>query len=391
MFQPAILALADGSIWQGYSIGVVGETVGEVVFNTAMSGYQEIITDPSYAQQIITFSYPHIGNVGCNLEDNEASSIHAAGVIVRDCCQTPSNWRQTESLSTFLQSHGVIAIAGLDTRALVQKIATSGAQHGCIMAGYVEPSHAVEVASHYPGLLGMDLASTVSTHIPYLWSEGLWALGLGYTKKPESTGCHMVVYDYGVKQTILRQLSARGCRVTVVPAKTLASEVMALKPDGILLSNGPGDPAACDYAIQAAKELIHYGLPILGICLGHQILAIACGLETLKMKFGHHGANHPVQNLRTKQVIITSQNHGFAVGEPDISLPIEITHRSLFDGTIQGFRHKTLPIMGIQGHPEAAPGPHDFSLLFDEFLALVKSVEFSNPACVFDEHAIINE
>lgn len=391
VLKPAILALADGSIWHGYSVGIEGKTtVGEVVFNTAMSGYQEIITDPSYAEQMITFSYPHIGNVGCNTEDHEATNVYATGIIVRDLCTYPSNWRQQQSLSEFLIAHKVVAIAGLDTRALVKKITAEGAQHGCIMTGDIDPKEAIASAKAFSGLQGVDLAVQVTTDSVYEWTSGQWQLGQGYTEySSDPDGFHIVVYDFGAKQSILRHLCDRQCRVTVVPAKTPVAELMELQPDGVLLSNGPGDPAACDYAILAAKQLMERGVPVFGICLGHQILALACDLQTEKMKFGHHGANHPVQEIATKKVFITSQNHGFTVSDNAMADTIEITHRSLFDGSVQGFKHTHLPVMGVQGHPEAGPGPHDFHTVFDDFIALVHQSKRVMPdACV---DAVVNE
>ena len=373
MSEPAILALADGSIWRGYSVGAQHQfAIGEIVFNTAMSGYQEIITDPSYAQQIVVFSYPHIGNVGCNAEDNEASKVYAAGIIVRDLCSTPHNWRQQQSLTEFLKKQQIVAIAGLDTRALVKKITAEGAQRGCIMAGVIDESLAVERARSYAGLEGVDLASKVSTLRPYSWTQGKWDIQQGYQEHLQTTGYHIVVYDFGVKLSILRSLYARDCRVTVVPALTTVDEVVALQPDGIVLSNGPGDPAACDYAIIATQRLLELHIPLFGICLGHQILALACGLRTEKMKFGHHGANHPIQHLASQKIMITSQNHGFTVAEPDMTNLIQITHRSLFDGSIQGLKHTLYPAIGVQGHPEASPGPHDSESMFDDFMEVIQ-------------------
>jgi len=387
--RPAILALADGSIWQGSAIGVNdGLAVGEVVFNTTMYGYQEVITDPSYCGQMITFSYPHIGNVGCNPEDFEATKVYAQGVIVRDMSYYPSNWRSRQSLDDFLKAHKVVGIAGIDTRALVKKITAEGAQHGCIMSGDIDQQHAIAKAQSFSGLLGVDLAKQVTTQEIYQWTSGEWLPTQGYVEYQPEQKTHIVVYDYGVKHSILRQVCQRNCRVTVVPAQTSASQVIALQPDGIVLSNGPGDPAACDYAITAAKELISAKIPLLGICLGHQILALACGLKTEKMSFGHHGANHPVQNLVTKKVHISSQNHGFTVSKEVVSKDIEITHQSLFDGTIQGFRHVHLPILSMQGHPEAGPGPHDMYSIFDDFINLIQLHRKSD---VVNFNTIVNE
>lgn len=352
---PAILVLADGSVFRGVSIGAEGCTVGEVVFNTAMTGYQEILTDPSYAEQIITLTYPHIGNTGINPEDNESTRVHAAGLVIRECSPIVSNWRATESLPDYLKRNKVVAIANIDTRRLTRILRDKGAQNGCLMAGDVDEALALKKAKAFAGLNGKDLAKVVSRT----------------TITSAHTPTHTVIYDFGVKENIIRALEARGCKVTIVPAETPAEAVLKLNPKAIVLSNGPGDPAACDYAIAAAKKFIEKKLPILGICLGHQILSLALGAKTLKMKFGHHGANHPVKDVRTGKVFITSQNHGFCVDEKTLPADVEITHISLFDGSLQGFRHKTLPIMAFQGHPEAGPGPNEMMQLFDEFMALI--------------------
>lgn len=354
--DPAILALADGSVFQGFSVGASGQTQGEVVFNTAMTGYQEILTDPSYSQQIVTLTYPHIGNTGINSDDFESSRAFAAGLVIRECSPIVSNWRATQSLPDFLKAQGIVAIAGVDTRRLTRLLSTKGAQSGCIITGDVDPEMAIVKARAFPGLNGKDLAIEVSTKQSYDFAQG--------------NSHHIVVVDYGVKYNILRLLAQRNCRVTVVPATLSAKEILALKPHGVVLSNGPGDPAACDYAIKTIRELLTTQIPLFGICLGFQLLALACGAKTRKMKFGHHGANHPVQQVETKKVYITSQNHGFCV---DIdTLPDELmpTHISLFDQTLQGFRHKTLPVIAFQGHPEAAPGPNDIVCLFDDFIKM---------------------
>ena len=368
MSVPAVLALADGTIFRGQSIGAKGNTTGEVVFNTAMTGYQEILTDPSYARQIVTLTYPHIGNTGTTPEDLEASQIHAAGLVIRDLPPRASSWRMSESLREFLERGRVVAIAGIDTRKLTRILRDKGAQAGCIMTGErVDEAAAVKAARMFPGLKGMDLAKVVSTKRVYQWNEG--------TVWPESSRqpirahqrLHVVAYDFGVKRNILRLFADHGCRVTVVPAQTSAKEVLELAPDGVFLSNGPGDPEPCDYAIRATQELLETDIPIFGICLGHQILGLATGARTVKMKFGHHGANHPVQDLDTGRVLITSQNHGFAVDEATLPPNVRATHRSLFDGTLQGIALKDKPAFGFQGHPEASPGPHDLRSLFDRF------------------------
>lgn len=368
---PAILALADGSIFQGFSIGAPGQTIGEVVFNTAMTGYQEILTDPSYSRQLVTLTYPHIGNVGVNPEDVESTRIHAAGLIIRDLPALASNFRSRQTLPEYLKSEGIVAIVGIDTRRLTRILRDKGAQSGAIIAGHdVTPGQAVELARSFGGLAGLDLAKVVTTDKPYVWNETEWKLGEGYGKQI-APKFHVVAYDFGVKYNILRMLAERGCKVTVLPATASAAEALALKPDGIFLSNGPGDPEPCDYAIAAARELIESGLPTFGICLGHQIMALACGAKTVKMKCGHHGANHPVQDLDTKQVMITSQNHGFAADADTLPANCRVTHVSLFDGTLQGFERTDRPAFCFQGHPEASPGPHDIAPLFDRFVGLM--------------------
>lgn len=377
-FPPAILALADGTVFLGISIGATGSTTGEVVFNTAMTGYQEILTDPSYCQQIVTLTYPHIGNYGVNEEDVEASKIHAAGLIIRDLPLIASNFRSRQSLPDYLRKQGTAAIANVDTRKLTRMLRTKGAQNGCIVglaAGEeVTPARidkAVAAASGAPNMAGLDLAKVVSAQQPYEWTQTEWHLGTGYGEQ-KSANHHVVAYDYGVKKNILRMLAQRGCRVTVVPAMTSASEVRKLKPDGIFLSNGPGDPQPCDYAIEATRELIDAGYPTFGVCLGHQFMALASGAKTFKMKFGHHGANHPVKDLDNGRVSITSQNHGFAVDENTLPANLRATHVSLFDGTLQGLARTDKPAFCFQGHPEASPGPHDIGYLFDRFTGLME-------------------
>ena len=374
----AILALADGSVFEGVSIGAAGDSVGEVVFNTAITGYQEILTDPSYSHQIVTLTYPHIGNVGANPEDAESTRIHAAGLVIRDLPLLDSNFRRAEGLAQYLQRHGTVAIADIDTRRLTRLLRTVGAQNGCIVALPAGEAVSAELreravarAKATPSLAGMDLAKVVSTPEAYAWTGSAWALGRGYVQR-QADGPHVVVYDFGVKHNILRLLAERGCRVSVVPAQTAASAVLAMRPDGVLLSNGPGDPEPCDYAITAARELMQRGVPVFGICLGHQILALAAGARTFKMKFGHHGANHPVRDLDTGRVSITSQNHGFAVDSDSLPANLRATHVSLFDGTLQGFAYTDRPAMGFQGHPEASPGPHDIGELFDRFTAMMQ-------------------
>ena len=370
---PAILALADGSIFQGLSIGAAGHTSGEVVFNTAMTGYQEILTDPSYSRQIVTLTYPHIGNTGVNPEDVESDRVHAAGLIIRDLPLQVSNFRATQSLSDYLKAENIVAIAGIDTRMLTRILREKGAQSGAIVAGAdATAGMALERARAFTGIAGMDLAKVVSTTKPYEWTQTEWKLGSGYGKQT-APKFHVVAFDYGVKYNILRMLAERGCKVTVLPAQSSAAEAMALKPDGIFLSNGPGDPEPCDYAIAAARELIEAGMPTFGICLGHQIMALASGARTLKMKCGHHGANHPVQDLDTKQVHITSQNHGFAVDQASLPANCRVTHVSLFDGSLQGFARTDRPAFCFQGHPEASPGPHDIAPLFDRFVAMMET------------------
>ncbi len=371
MRVPAILALADGSTFHGSSIGAEGIGVGEVVFNTAMSGYQEILTDPSYCRQIVTLTYPHIGNVGTNPEDEESDRVHAAGLVIRDLPRMASNFRMRAPLSDYLVAHGVPAIAGIDTRRLTRLLREKGAQNGCIMAGRVDVDEAIAHARACPSMAGQDLARVVTCARPYVWTEGEWSLGRGFVV-PAPQDLHVVAYDFGVKRNILRMLATRGCRVTVVPAQTAAAEVLAVRPDGVFLSNGPGDPEPCDYAIRAIREILAAGVPVYGICLGHQLLALASGARTMKMKFGHHGANHPVQDLDSGRVVITSQNHGFAVDESTLPPNLRVTHRSLFDGSNQGIARTDVPAFSFQGHPEASPGPHDVSYLFDRFVALMR-------------------
>lgn len=369
----AILALADGTIFTGYSIGAAGHTLGEVVFNTSMTGYQEILTDPSYSSQIVTLTYPHIGNTGVNSEDVESDKIHAAGLIIKDLPQLVSNFRSEQSLSAYLQSQNIVAIAGIDTRKLTRILREKGAQGGAILVGS-DAEKAIALAKSFPGLSGMDLAKVVSAKQAYEWTEAEWVLGQGYGQL-QNPQLHVVAFDFGVKRNILRMLAERGCKVTVLPAQSSAADVLALNPDGVFLSNGPGDPEPCDYAIAAAKELIEKGIPTFGICLGHQIMALASGAKTLKMKFGHHGANHPVQDLDTKQVLITSQNHGFAVDAASLPANCRVTHVSLFDGSLQGFARTDKPAFCFQGHPEASPGPHDIAYLFDRFIALMTTAK----------------
>jgi carbamoyl-phosphate synthase small subunit len=373
MGVPALLALEDGSLFHGQSIGAEGSTIGEIVFNTAMSGYQEILTDPSYARQIVTLTCPHIGNVGTNPEDEESTAVHASGLVIRDLPLVSSNWRSTEDLSSYLKRHGIVAIAEIDTRRLTRILREKGAQSGCIMAGEIDEDKALQQARAFPGLKGLDLAQEVSVADAYAWNEGSWQLDKGHTTpNPEKQTFHVVAYDFGVKHNILRMLVDRGCRLTVVPAKTSAREVMELRPDGVFLSNGPGDPEPCDYAIEAIREIVAAGLPTFGICLGHQLLALASGAKTSKMKFGHHGANHPVEDLETGAVLVSSQNHGFAVDESSLPKHLMATHCSLFDGSLQGLRRNDCPAFGFQGHPEASPGPHDAAPLFDHFIKLIQ-------------------
>ncbi|MEO6352326.1 MAG: glutamine-hydrolyzing carbamoyl-phosphate synthase small subunit [Burkholderiaceae bacterium] len=368
---PAILALADGSIFQGFSIGAEGHTTGEVVFNTSMTGYQEILTDPSYSHQIVTLTYPHIGNTGVNPEDVESGKIHAAGLIIKDLPIVTSSFRATQTLSDYLKSENIVAISGIDTRKLTRILREKGAQGGTILVGD-DAEKALVLARAFPGLGGMDLAKVVSTTEPYGWFETEWQLGKGYDRQI-APKYHVVAFDYGIKRNILRMLAQRGCKITVLPAQASAAEALALNPDGIFLSNGPGDPEPCDYAIAAVSELIDSGIPTFGICLGHQIMALASGAKTLKMKFGHHGANHPVQDLDTKQVLITSQNHGFAVDVSTLPANCRKTHISLFDGSLQGFVRTDKPAFCFQGHPEASAGPHDIAYLFDRFVTMMET------------------
>jgi carbamoyl-phosphate synthase small subunit len=368
--SPAVLALADGTVFRGVSIGADTSASGEVVFNTAMTGYQEILTDPSYCRQIVTLTYPHIGNVGVNPEDVEAEKINAAGLVIRELPVQASNFRMTQGLQAFLGEQGIPAIAGIDTRKLTRILREKGAQSGCLMAGEVDEKAALEKARAFPGLAGMDLAKVVSCRKPYEWQETEWALGVGYGQRTESLR-HVVAYDFGVKRNILRKLASRGCRITVVPAQTSAKDVLAFRPDGIFLSNGPGDPEPCDYAISAIRTLLDENLPLFGICLGHQLLGLASGARSIKMKFGHHGANHPVQDVDTGKVMITSQNHGFAVDFDSLPENARVTHKSLFDGSLQGFELRDKPAFCFQGHPEASPGPNDVDYLFDRFVTTI--------------------
>ncbi|WP_179403226.1 glutamine-hydrolyzing carbamoyl-phosphate synthase small subunit [Burkholderia guangdongensis] len=373
-FSPALLALADGTVFRGYSIGAEGHTIGEVVFNTAITGYQEILTDPSYARQIVTLTYPHIGNVGVNVEDVEATKVHAAGLIIRDLPTLASNFRMDRTLGDYLRDEGVVAIAGIDTRKLTRILRDKGAQNGCILAGSDDEAKAIELARSFPGLAGMDLAKVVSTSKPFEWKQTEWRLGSGYGMQA-TPKYRVVAYDFGVKYNILRMLAERGCHVTVLPAQASAEEALALNPDGIFLSNGPGDPEPCDYAIAATKTFLERGVPTFGICLGHQIMGLAVGGKTLKMKTGHHGANHPVKDLGDGRVVITSQNHGFAVDADSLPANARVTHVSLFDGTLQGFELTDRPAFCFQGHPEASPGPHDIGYLFDRFTALMDAAK----------------
>lgn len=378
-FPPALLALADGTVFRGHSIGASGHTTGEVVFNTAITGYQEILTDPSYACQLVTLTYPHIGNVGVNAEDVEAARIHAAGLIVRDLPAVASNFRMTRTLDAYLRGEGVVAIAGIDTRKLTRILREKGAQNGCILTDSDDGKQALEFARAFPGLAGMDLAKVVSTAQPLAWKETQWRLGAGYGVQ-DAPKYRVVAYDFGVKRNILRMLAERGCEVTVLPAQTSAEAALARHPDGIFLSNGPGDPEPCDYAIAATRTFIEHGLPTFGICLGHQIMGLAIGAKTMKMKTGHHGANHPVKDLADGRVVITSQNHGFAVDVNTLPANARATHVSLFDGTLQGFALTDKPAFCFQGHPEASPGPHDIGYLFDHFVALMDQARSTRPA-----------
>ncbi|WP_257263755.1 glutamine-hydrolyzing carbamoyl-phosphate synthase small subunit [Endozoicomonas sp. ONNA2] len=380
MTKTAVLALEDGSIFRGIAIGIDGETSGEVVFNTAMTGYQEILTDPSYSRQIVTLTYPHIGNTGITPEDEESAHIHAAGLVIKDLPLLASNWRNKMSLDDYLKSRNIVAIAGIDTRRLTRILREKGAQNGCIIAGNApgkaDEARALARAREFPGLKGMDLAKEVTTHQPYTWTEGVWSLETDSHGDVTDLPFHVVAYDFGVKRNILRMLAQRGCRLTVVPAKTPAKEVLGLNPDGIFLSNGPGDPGPCDYAIAAIREILDTtALPVFGICLGHQLLALASGARTEKMKFGHHGANHPVQDLKTGQVMITSQNHGFAAAEDSLPDNLKATHKSLFDGSLQGIERTDRPAFSFQGHPEASPGPQDVAGLFDRFVEMLKAAK----------------
>ncbi|WP_321276556.1 glutamine-hydrolyzing carbamoyl-phosphate synthase small subunit [Thiomicrorhabdus indica] len=365
----ALLALADGTLFWGTSLGAEGETVGEVVFNTSLTGYQEILTDPSYYKQIVTLTYPHIGNVGVNDEDEESSAIMAQGLIVKDCPPRMSNFRAQKTLPDYLKEQNVVAIADIDTRKLTRILRDKGAQAGVIIAGEnIDSEQAVAKAQAFSGLKGLDLAKEVTTAETYTWTEGSWQLGVGHSDKADDAQFHVVAYDYGVKRNILRMLADRGCKLTVVPAKTPAGEVLAMNPDGVFLSNGPGDPEPCDYAIDAISEVLKTDIPVFGICLGHQLLALASGAKTIKMKFGHHGGNHPVQDLDSSQVMITAQNHGFAVDEASLPDNLKATHKSLFDGTLQGITRTDCSAFSFQGHPEASPGPHDVAPLFDQFI-----------------------
>lgn len=376
MTKTAVLALEDGSIFRGTAIGCDGETSGEVVFNTAMTGYQEILTDPSYSRQIVTLTYPHIGNTGITPQDEESTEIRAAGLVIKDLPLLASNWRNKMPLDEYLRSRNIVAIAGIDTRRLTRILREKGAQNGCIMAGdSVDEALALAKAREFPGLKGMDLAKEVTTVTQYPWTESVWSLETDSHAEITDLPYHVVAYDFGVKRNILRMLVQRGCRLTVVPAQTPAKDVLALNPDGVFLSNGPGDPEPCDYAIQAIREILETELPVFGICLGHQLLALASGASTEKMKFGHHGANHPVQDLDQGIVMITSQNHGFAVSEDSLPGHLRATHKSLFDGSLQGIERTDRPAFSFQGHPEASPGPHDVAVLFDRFIDMLKAAK----------------
>ncbi|MDH4047731.1 MAG: glutamine-hydrolyzing carbamoyl-phosphate synthase small subunit [Gammaproteobacteria bacterium] len=375
MTTPAILALEDGTVFHGISVGKDGKTIGEVVFNTAMTGYQEILTDPSYCRQIVTLTYPHIGNTGTNSQDMESSRVHASGLVIRDSSMLTSSWRSERSFSDFLKAGKTVAIADIDTRKLTRILREKGALSGCIMTGTVDPAIAVQHASKFPGIAGMDLAKIVTTDRMYQWCHGT-----EFGRRPRILSrriapYHVVAYDFGIKRNILRLLSDLDCRMTVVPAKTPASQVLALAPDGVFLSNGPGDPEPCDYAINAIRDILDADLPVFGICLGHQLLGLAVGARTVKMKFGHHGANHPVQDLKTGKVIITSQNHGFAVDETSLPKNVVATHRSLFDGSLQGMALTDKPAFSFQGHPEASPGPHDLLHMFEDFIVAMDALK----------------
>ena len=374
MAERAVLILEDGTLFSGRSVGSRGESVGEVVFNTAMTGYQEILTDPSYARQFVTLTCPHIGNVGVNADDDESRRVYAAGLVIRDLPLTLSNFRAEESLPVFLCRQGIVAISDIDTRKLTRLLRDRGAMNGCLQAGMIDPETALEKARAFPGLKGMDLAREVTTKTPYAWHEGVWRLE-GRKGLAPATRCRVVAYDFGIKHNILRLLAEHGCEIQVVPAETTGAEVLALRPDGVFLSNGPGDPAPCGYAIQAIREILAASIPIFGICLGHQLLALAAGARTLKMKFGHHGANHPVMDLVSGQVLITSQNHGFAVDPKGLPDTVRVTHRSLFDGSIQGIELLNAAAFSFQGHPEASPGPHDIQALFERFVVQMTSPE----------------
>ncbi len=377
-FPPAVLVLADGTVFRGNGIGATGQTVGEVVFNTAMSGYQEILTDPSYSRQIVTLTYPHIGNTGVNEEDVESSAVQVAGLVIRDLPLRASSWRMSQTLDAYLRAQNIVAIADIDTRKLTRVLREKGAQAGCIVTagadGQIDVAAATAAARAFPGLDGMDLAKEVTVNSAYQWNETEWSLEAGYGRQ-EAPRFHVVAYDYGVKRNILRMLASRGCRLTVVPAQTPAAEVLAMNADGIFLSNGPGDPQACEYAIEAVREIVASGLPTFGICLGHQLLALAAGARSVKMKFGHHGANHPVKDLDSGAVMITSQNHGFAIDAGTLPATMRATHVSLFDGSLQGLAHTSAPVFGFQGHPEGGPGPHDVAYLFDRFVSLMETRE----------------
>ncbi|UQB43207.1 glutamine-hydrolyzing carbamoyl-phosphate synthase small subunit [Thiomicrospira microaerophila] len=379
MNYTALLALEDGTLFWGTSIGAEGESVGEVVFNTSLTGYQEILTDPSYFKQIVTLTYPHIGNVGVNPEDEESPRIMAQGLVVKDCSAIMSNFRATQSLPDYLKAQNIVAIADIDTRKLTRILREKGAQNGVIVAGSViDAEQAVAKARGFAGLNGMDLAKEVTTQDSYHWTQGSWQLGQGHVERAGTQPYHVVAYDYGVKLNILRMLADRGCRLTVVPAQTSAEEVLALNPDGVFLSNGPGDPAPCDYAIKAIQQILETDIPVFGICLGHQLLALASGAQTVKMKFGHHGGNHPVQDLDTGRVLITAQNHGFAVDESTMPAHLKTTHKSLFDGSLQGIARTDKAAFSFQGHPEASPGPHDVAPLFDQFVENIKQFKLVN-------------
>ncbi len=382
MSSPAILALEDGSIFKGLAIGAEGISVGEVVFNTAMTGYQEILTDPSYARQIVTLTYPHIGNTGTNSEDEESTRVWAAGLVIRDLPLLASNYRNEQGLQEYLEQRGIVAIADIDTRRLTRILRDKGALSGCLMAGEdLDEERALAEARGFAGLKGMDLAKEVSVDKPYNWDEGSWVFGVGHSARPaDALPWHVVAYDYGVKRNILRMLVDRGCRLTVVPAQTPAAEVLAMEPDGVFLSNGPGDPEPCDYAIAAIRAILETDTPVFGICLGHQLLGLASGAATMKMKFGHHGANHPVQNLDDGTVLITSQNHGFAVDSDRLPANLRVTHKSLFDGSLQGIHRTDKAAFSFQGHPEASPGPHDAAPLFDHFIELIAARAGGRPA-----------